>query len=114
MLKGLIPYLFPSVSVLSSVKDDANEQRIGYDLVNNHLLVTIHRVSKFVLTIKMQPIVVFIVKTRFRPHFTSKLVHGLAFRIPKFYIESYDKINHGLVNLSSNCDLKSSYSGSAD
>ena len=38
----------------------------------------------------------------------SKLVHGLAFGIPKFYIAPYDKINHGLFNLSSNCDVKSS------
>ena len=42
-----------------------------------------------------------------RPDFTSQLVHGLAFGIPKFYIAPYDKINHGLVNLSSNCDVKS-------
>ena len=41
------------------------------------------------------------------PDFTSQLEHGLAFGIPKFYIASYDKINHGLVNLSSNCDVKS-------
>ena len=44
---------------------------------------------------------------RLRPDFTSQLVHGLANGIPKFYIAPYDKINHGLVNLSSNCDVKS-------
>ena len=37
----------------------------------------------------------------------SNLVHGLAFGTPKFYIAPYDKINHGLVNLSCNCDVKS-------
>ena len=37
----------------------------------------------------------------------SKLVHELAFGTPKFYIAPYDKINHGLVNVSSNCDVKS-------
>ena len=37
----------------------------------------------------------------------SKVEHGLAFGIPKFYIDPYDKINHILVNLSYNCDLKS-------
>ena len=42
-----------------------------------------------------------------RPDFTSKLVHVLAFGIPKFYIAPYDKIKHELVNLSSNCDVKS-------
>ena len=40
------------------------------------------------------------------PDFTSKIVHVLAFGIPKFYIAPYDKINHGLVNLSCNCDVK--------
>ena len=39
-----------------------------------------------------------------RPDFTSNLVHGLAFRTPKFYIAPYGKINHGL---SCNCDMKS-------
>ena len=39
--------------------------------------------------------------------FTSNLVHRLAFGIPKFYMVPYDKINHGLVNLSYNCDVKS-------
>ena len=43
----------------------------------------------------------------FRPDFTSKLVHVLAFGTPKFYIAPYDKIKHELVNLSSNCDVKS-------
>ena len=42
-----------------------------------------------------------------RPDFTSKLVRELAFGTPKFYIAPYDKINHGLVNISSNCDVKS-------
>ena len=37
----------------------------------------------------------------------SKLVHGLAFGTPIFYIAPYDEINHGLVNLSCNCDVKS-------
>ena len=37
----------------------------------------------------------------------SKLVHGLAFGTPKFYISPYDKINHGLVNMGRNCDVKS-------
>ena len=42
-----------------------------------------------------------------RSDFTSKLVHVLAFGTPKFYIAPYDKIKHELVNLSSNCDVKS-------
>ena len=33
-----------------------------------------------------------------RPDFTSNFVHGLAFGTPKFYIASYGKIKHGLVN----------------
>ena len=37
----------------------------------------------------------------------SNLVHGLAFGTPKFYIAPYGKINHGLVCLSYNCDMKS-------
>ena len=41
------------------------------------------------------------------PDFTSKLVHVLALGTPKFYIAPYDKIKHKLVNLSSNCDVKS-------
>ena len=45
-----------------------------------------------------------------RPDFTSKLEHGLAFGTPKFYIAPYDKISHGLVNLSSNYDVKSGLS----
>ena len=45
--------------------------------------------------------------TGLRADFTSKLVHGLAFGIPKFYTAPYDKINHGLVYLSCNCDVKS-------
>ena len=48
--------------------------------------------------------------TTFRPDFTSKLVHVLAFGTPKFYIAPYDKIKHELVNLSSNCDVKSGLS----
>ena len=43
----------------------------------------------------------------FRPDFTSKLVYVLAFGTPKFYIAPYDKIKHELVNLSSDCDVKS-------
>ena len=42
-----------------------------------------------------------------RPDFTSRLVHVLAFGTPKFYIAPYDKIKRELVNLSSNCDVKS-------
>ena len=42
--------------------------------------------------------------------FTSKLVHVLAFGTPKFYIAPYDRIKHELVNLSSNCDVKSGLS----
>ena len=45
-----------------------------------------------------------------RPDFTSQLVHVLAFGTPKFYIAPYDKIKHELVNLSSNCDVKSGLS----
>ena len=45
-----------------------------------------------------------------RPDFTSKLVHVLVFGTPKFYIAPYDKIKHELVNLSSNCDVKSGLS----
>ena len=45
-----------------------------------------------------------------RPDFTSYLVHGIAFRTSKFYIAPYGKINHRLVNLSSNCDAKSGLS----
>ena len=41
-----------------------------------------------------------------RHNFTLKLVFVLAFGTPKFYIAPYDKINHGLVNLSYNCNLK--------
>ena len=37
----------------------------------------------------------------------SKLVQGLAFGTPKFNIAPYVKINHRLVNLSCNCDIKS-------
>ena len=44
-----------------------------------------------------------------RLDFTSKLVHVLAFGTPKFYIALYDKIKHELVNLSSNCDVKSGH-----
>ena len=42
-----------------------------------------------------------------RPDFTSKLVHVLTFGTPKVYIAPYDKIKHELVNLSSNCNVKS-------
>ena len=41
------------------------------------------------------------------PDFRSKLVHGLTFGTPIFYTAPYDKINHGLVNLSYNRDVKS-------
>ena len=44
---------------------------------------------------------------RLRADFTSKLIRELAFGTPKFYIAPYDKINHGLVNMSSNYDDKS-------
>ena len=50
----------------------------------------------------------FTFKAFLRPDSTSKLVHVLAFGTPKFYIAPYDKIKHELVNLSSNCDVKSS------
>ena len=42
-----------------------------------------------------------------RPDFMSNLVCLLAFGISKFYIAPYGKINHGLVNLSYNRDVKS-------
>ena len=42
-----------------------------------------------------------------RPDFMSKFVHVLAFGTLKFYIAPYDKIIHELVNLSSNCNVKS-------
>ena len=42
-----------------------------------------------------------------RPDFTSNLVRGLAFGTPNFYTAPYGKINHELINLSSNCDVKS-------
>ena len=42
--------------------------------------------------------------------FTSKLVHGLAFGTSKFYIAPYDKINHELLSLSYNYDVKSGLS----
>ena len=46
-----------------------------------------------------------------RPDFMSKLVHGLAFWTPKFYITpKYDKINHGVVNVRYNCNVKSGLS----
>ena len=41
-----------------------------------------------------------------RPGFTSNLVHELAFGTSKFYIAPYGKINHRVVNLSYNCDMK--------
>ena len=46
-------------------------------------------------------------KLTLRPDFTLNLVHELAFETPKFYIAPYGKINHGVVNLSYNCDMKS-------
>ena len=46
-----------------------------------------------------------------RAHFTSNLVHELAFGTPKFYIASYGKIKHRLFELSSNCDMKSGFGG---
>ena len=49
-------------------------------------------------------------ETGLRPDFTSKLVHLLALEHPNFYIAPYDKIKHELVNLSSNCDVKSGLS----
>ena len=49
-----------------------------------------------------------------RTDFTSKLVHVLEFGTPKFYIAPYDKIKHELVNLSSNCDVKSGLSADFD
>ena len=52
--------------------------------------------------------------TCFRPDFASKLVHGLAFGTPKFYIAPYGKINHGLVNLSCNCDVKSDLTATSE
>ena len=46
----------------------------------------------------------------FRPDFTSKLVHGLAFGTPKFYIAPFDKITigelHYLVTVSSIIQVK--------
>ena len=45
-----------------------------------------------------------------RPDFTSNLVHELPFGTPKFYIVPYGKIDHGLFNLSFNCDVKSGLS----
>ena len=47
------------------------------------------------------------VKSGLRADFTSNLVYGLAFGTPKFYIAHYGKINHRLVNMSANCDVKS-------
>ena len=44
------------------------------------------------------------------PDFTSKLVCDLAFVTPEFYIAAYDKKNHGLVNMSCNCDMQSGLS----
>ena len=43
----------------------------------------------------------------FRPDFTSNFRHGLAFGTPKFYIVPNGKINHELVNLSYDSDMKS-------
>ena len=53
------------------------------------------------------PDTTFDVKSGLRPDFTSNLVRVLAFGTPKFFIAPYGKINHGLINLSSNCDVKS-------
>ena len=44
--------------------------------------------------------------TAFRSDFTSNLVHGTK----NLHYLKYDDINHGLVNLSSNCDVKSGLS----
>ena len=52
-------------------------------------------------------LVLILISMFLRPDFTSKLEHVLAFGTPKFYIAPYDKIKHELVNLSSNCDVKS-------
>ena len=41
------------------------------------------------------------------PELTSKLVYGLAFGTPKFYIAPYGRIKYELFNLSCNCDVKS-------
>ena len=46
----------------------------------------------------------FISKARFHVEVSRRTFSGT----PKFCIALYDKINHGLVNLSCNCDLKSS------
>ena len=54
-------------------------------------IISLDLLEKIILTIKLV---------------TSKLEHGLAFGTSKFYIAPYDKINHGLVNLSCNCDMK--------
>ena len=45
-----------------------------------------------------------------RSDFTSRLVHRFAFGTPNIFIAPYNKINHGLVNLSCNCDVKSGLS----
>ena len=45
-----------------------------------------------------------------RPDFTSNVVRVLAFETPKFYIAPYGKINHGLIKLSSYCNVKSDLS----
>ena len=45
--------------------------------------------------------------TTLRPDFTSNLVRELAFGTPQFYTAPYGKINHELINLSSNYDVKS-------
>ena len=41
-----------------------------------------------------------------RPDFMLKLVHGLAFGTHKFYIAPYGNINHRLINLRYNYDMK--------
>ena len=48
-----------------------------------------------------------ILSSSLRPNFTSSYVQGLAFETPKFYIVLYGEINHSLINLSYNCDMKS-------
>ena len=41
------------------------------------------------------------------PYTPSVISLARFFGTPKFYIAPYDKINHALVNLSYNCDVKS-------
>ena len=46
-----------------------------------------------------------------KARFHVELSSGLAFGTPKFYIAPYGKINHELINLSPNCDVKSGLRG---